>query len=179
LFELGGELRAAVDLHRANGEGHTVLQDIEELGRGLSGGASVRLEHVPAGNHIASGERFEDHAGDGTDVQGIDFLTKSPGSEVAYSLDLRTAYGRGRKARRDPGTPLRGGSASRPCCLSRGRIRPTMETEIVSFWRRSRTASQVVRIITALPAIKRLAADAEVTASVGHVIAATIEIYPS
>jgi hypothetical protein len=54
-----------------------------------------------------------------------------------------------------------------------------METEIVSFWRRSRTASQVVRIITALPAIKRLAADAEVTASVGHVIAATIEIYPS
>jgi hypothetical protein len=39
----------------------------------LSGGASMRLQHVPAGNHIARGKLFEDHAGNGTDVQGIDF----------------------------------------------------------------------------------------------------------
>jgi hypothetical protein len=32
----------------------------------------MSLQHVPAGNHIAGGERFKDHAGDGTDVQGID-----------------------------------------------------------------------------------------------------------
>lgn len=30
LFELGGELRAAVDLHGANGKRHAVLQGVEE-----------------------------------------------------------------------------------------------------------------------------------------------------
>jgi hypothetical protein len=68
LFELGGELRAAIDLDGADRKRHTVLQSVEELGGGLSGGASVRLQHIPAGNDIASGELFEDHAGDGTDV---------------------------------------------------------------------------------------------------------------
>jgi hypothetical protein len=46
LFELGGELRAAVDRQRANGKGHAVLQGIEELGRGLSRGPSVRLKNI-------------------------------------------------------------------------------------------------------------------------------------
>src|ERR1700687_3470151 len=73
LFELGGELGAAIDLHGADGKRHTMLQSVEELGGGLSSGARVRLQHVPAGNHIASGELFEDHAGKGTHVQGIDF----------------------------------------------------------------------------------------------------------
>jgi hypothetical protein len=73
LFELGGKLRAAIDLHGADGEGHAVLPGVEELRGGLSGGAGVRLQHVPAGNHIASGELFEDHTGNGTDIQGIDF----------------------------------------------------------------------------------------------------------
>src|ERR1019366_4963124 len=47
LFELGGELRAAVDLHRANGERHAELQGIEKLSRSLRRGASVRLENIP------------------------------------------------------------------------------------------------------------------------------------
>jgi len=34
-FEVGGELRAAVDLHRANGERHARLQGIEQLSRSL------------------------------------------------------------------------------------------------------------------------------------------------
>ena len=68
LFELGGELRAAIDLEGTDRKRHTVLQSVEELGGGLSGGASVRLQHIPAGNNIASGERFEDYAGEGTDV---------------------------------------------------------------------------------------------------------------
>jgi hypothetical protein len=38
---------------------------------------------------------------------------------------------------------------------------------------------QIVRIITALPTIKRLATDAKVTAGMGPVAAATIEIHPS
>jgi len=72
-FELGGKLRAAIDLDGADGKRHTMLQSVEELGGGLGGGAGVRLQHVPAGNHIAGGELFKDHAGNGTDVQGIDF----------------------------------------------------------------------------------------------------------
>jgi hypothetical protein len=47
-FELGGELRTAIDVHRADGKGRTELQGIEELGGGLGGGASVRLNRIPA-----------------------------------------------------------------------------------------------------------------------------------
>ncbi len=72
LFELGGELRAAVDLHRANGKRHAVLQGIEELSRSLRRGASVRLQNIPARDHVAGGELFEDHARDRTHVQRID-----------------------------------------------------------------------------------------------------------
>src|SRR6476469_745171 len=46
-FEVGGKLRAAIDLDGADGKRHTVLQSVEELGSGLSGGAGVRLQHVP------------------------------------------------------------------------------------------------------------------------------------
>src|SRR5229473_1810239 len=62
LFELGGELASAIDLNRANGKGHAVLQGIEELGRGLRRGSSVRLENIPTRDHIAGGELFEGHA---------------------------------------------------------------------------------------------------------------------
>ena len=61
-FELGGELRAAVDLHGADVKRHAVLQRIEELSGGQGGGAGVGWDHIPAGNHVASGELFEDHA---------------------------------------------------------------------------------------------------------------------
>ena len=73
LFELGGKLRAAIDLDGANGKGHAVLQGVEKLRGGLGGGTGMSLNHVPSGNHIARGELFEDHTGDGTDVQAIDF----------------------------------------------------------------------------------------------------------
>ncbi len=73
LFELGGKLRAAIDLDGANGKGHAVLQGVEELRGGLGGRTRMSLNYVPARNHIARGELFEDHPGNGTDVQGIDF----------------------------------------------------------------------------------------------------------
>src|SRR5713226_5471344 len=41
LFELGGELASAIDLDRANGKGHAVLQGIEELSSSRGGGAGV------------------------------------------------------------------------------------------------------------------------------------------
>ncbi|SRR6266849_6967505 len=72
LFELGSELGTAVDLHGANRKRHAVLQSVEELRGGLSGGAGVRLQHVPAGNHIAGGELFEDHAGNGAIVPDLE-----------------------------------------------------------------------------------------------------------
>jgi len=73
LLELGSKLGTAVNLQGADGKRHAELQGVEELSGGLGGGAGVRLQHVPAGNHVASGELFKDHAGNGTDVQGIDF----------------------------------------------------------------------------------------------------------
>jgi hypothetical protein len=72
LFEVGGELRAAVDLHRANGKGHAVLQGIEELSRGLRRGARVCLENIPRRDHIAGGELFEDQTWHRTHPQSID-----------------------------------------------------------------------------------------------------------
>src|SRR5207253_4189335 len=39
LFELGGELGTAVDLHRPDRKGHAELQGVEELSSGLSCGA--------------------------------------------------------------------------------------------------------------------------------------------
>ena len=62
LFELGGELRAAVDLHGADGKRHAVRQRIEELCGGQGGGAGVGWDHIPARDHVPSGELFEDHA---------------------------------------------------------------------------------------------------------------------
>ena len=52
LLELGGKLRAAIDRDGADGKRHAVLQSVEELGGGLSDGARVRLQHVPAGNAL-------------------------------------------------------------------------------------------------------------------------------
>ena len=48
LFELGGELRAAIDLDGADGKGHAVLQGVEELRGGLGGGTGDELESRPS-----------------------------------------------------------------------------------------------------------------------------------
>jgi hypothetical protein len=54
-------------------KGHAVPQGVEELRGGLSGGASVSLNHVTTGGHVAGGKLFEDHAGYRTHVQCVDF----------------------------------------------------------------------------------------------------------
>jgi transposase len=61
VFEGGGELTAAVDLHRADREGHALLQGLEKAGGRR--GPRVRLQDVPAREHIAGGELLEHHAG--------------------------------------------------------------------------------------------------------------------
>jgi hypothetical protein len=72
LLELSGELRSAFDLQSADGKGHAVQQSIEKLGGGEGGGPSVGLDDVPARDPIAGGELLEDHAGQATQLQGID-----------------------------------------------------------------------------------------------------------
>src|SRR5260370_42119869 len=52
LFKLGGKLAAAINLYRANGKGHAVLQGIEERSGGRSRGAAVGVHSVPARAHI-------------------------------------------------------------------------------------------------------------------------------
>jgi len=45
-----------------------VLQGSEELGGGLGGSARVRLDHIPARDHVAGGELLEGHARHGAHV---------------------------------------------------------------------------------------------------------------
>ena len=131
---------AAIALQRANGKGHATQQGIEERGGGEGGSAEVGLNHVPARDHIADGERFENYAGQGR-TSRVSTYTRSPGCETAYCLGLRMAKGRERRARRLPGAPLRGASISRPCRLHWLTMRPTMEVETHSVCWPSRTAS--------------------------------------
>jgi len=65
----------------------------------------VGLNHVPARDHIADGERFENYAGQGR-TSRVSTYTRSPGCETAYCLGLRMAKGRERRARRLPALPL-------------------------------------------------------------------------
>ena len=83
-----------------------MLQGVEELGGGLSGGAGVSLNHVPAGDDVAGGELFKDHAGHGTYVQGIDF---DQVAGLGHSVLLGFAHGvgpgpQGAARSRNPGT---------------------------------------------------------------------------
>lgn len=148
LLELGGELTAAVDLHSANGKRHAMLQGVEELSCVLSGGTGVILDDVPARYDVAGGELFEDDAGDGANVDGID-LNRVAGDGDRILLGFAHRIGRGRRARRDPATPVRGGSTSRPCRFKEVRMRPSLDVEMAKVKRPSRLPA-VVRTMTAL-----------------------------
>ena len=139
LFELGGELRAAIDLHSANGKRHAVQQSFQELSGVLSGGSAVGLDHVPARDHIAGGELFEDHAGHRAHLQGIDL---DEVTRLGNRILLGFAHGVGTDAQ-CPARSRNGGSGfpqARPRCFSRVRMRPTMEVEMPSPPCRSSTA---------------------------------------
>ena len=140
LFELGGELGAAIDLHGADGKGHAVLQSIEELGSGLGGGASVRLNHIPAGDHVAGGELFEDHAGYRTHVQGID-LDQIAGLGDRVLLGFAHGIGTGPQSAARSRNPAAGRFHQPALRFSWVRMRPTMEVETGRCWRRRSTAS--------------------------------------
>jgi len=82
LLEFGHELAAAVDLDGADGKRHPFLQHIQGLGRGVSGGAFVKIEHVPTADDVVGGEVFEDFSRQWMDLHGVQL------DEVAWELDL-------------------------------------------------------------------------------------------
>src|SRR3989304_2750040 len=59
VLEPGHELGAAVDLDGLNGEGHAGEDRIQEAGRGVSRGAAMCLQDLPASEHVAGGEVLE------------------------------------------------------------------------------------------------------------------------
>src|SRR5260370_14107348 len=85
--------------------------------------------------HIAGGELFEGLARHRTHVQSVD-LDQVAGLKHRVLLGFAHGVGTGRSARRDPGTPVRGRSTSRPCRLGRVRMRPTLGTETGNSCRR-------------------------------------------
>src|SRR5712692_5907953 len=141
LLELSRELAAAIDLQGADREGHAVLQSIEELGGALGGSAGVSLDHIPAGKHVAGGELFEDHAGQGTHVERID-LHQIAGARdcvlLGFAHGIRT---RTQGAARTGHARARGGSSSRPWRFIWGGMSPTIEVETWRCSRASRTTS--------------------------------------
>src|SRR3990172_12275785 len=64
VFELGHELGAAVDLDRSDREGHALEDRIQEAGRGVSRGAAMCLQDLPASEDVAGGEVLETKAGE-------------------------------------------------------------------------------------------------------------------
>src|SRR3990172_2614318 len=63
-LELGHELGAAVDLDRSDREGHALADRIQEAGRGVSRGAAMSLQDLPASEDVAGGEVLEMEAGE-------------------------------------------------------------------------------------------------------------------
>src|SRR3990172_312547 len=71
VLELGHELGAAVDLDRSDREGHALEDRIQEAGRGVSRGAAMCLQDLPAGEDVAGGEVLEREPGEEGDVSGV------------------------------------------------------------------------------------------------------------
>jgi hypothetical protein len=71
VFEGGVELRAAIHLKCFDGERHPPKQSVEEAGGSGGGGSGVRLDHIPAADHVSGSEVFEHDARQGTEVEGI------------------------------------------------------------------------------------------------------------
>jgi len=96
----------------------------------LSDGASVRLQHLPAGIHIAGSELFEDHAGNGTNVGGIDFDQVAGLASRMFPGLAQSGRTRPEGASRFPELRCVAVPQAR---TSRVRMCPTIETETANF----------------------------------------------
>src|SRR3990170_8782285 len=71
VLEVGPKLGAAVDLDRLDREGHALEDRIQEAGRGVSRGAAMCLQDLPASEDVAGGEVLEGEPGEEGDVRGV------------------------------------------------------------------------------------------------------------
>ena len=76
-----------------------MLQGIEELRSGRGGGAGVGLNDIPARDHIASGELFENYARQKTHVHGVDL---NQVARLAHRVLLGFAHRVGTGTQRPP-----------------------------------------------------------------------------
>ncbi len=72
LFEIGGELAAAIDLQSAHRERHALQQVVEELRGGERGGTREHRDDVPAANRVAGAEVMPEHPAGWAHLFGID-----------------------------------------------------------------------------------------------------------
>jgi hypothetical protein len=110
-LEPGHELTAAVDLDTPHGEGHALLQSVEDPDGKVGGGPAVKLEHIPAGYEVAGGELLQHGVRDGTHIEGVEL------DEVARPLHrvvLRFADGIGPPPGAFPGADSAGRLAEDP-----------------------------------------------------------------
>jgi len=116
VFKGGGEFATAIDLQDAEREGHALLQGVEKAGSRRGGGPAVGIDHVPARDHLASGELLEHHARHRAHLQGVDLdqiagLLDAPAGGLADGIKPRPGTG----ARRT--IPIRSRLQQRPAPL--------------------------------------------------------------
>ena len=92
-------------------------------GDGHGSGSGLGLNQVPARDHVAGGELFRDHAGQRGAPRGYRLARRRRAGRPRTAWVCGWHTGRGRRARRLPGTPLRGGSISGPCRFNCVRMR--------------------------------------------------------
>ena len=71
VLKLGHELRTAIDLYRFHWKGHSLHDRIQEAGRGVSRGAAMCLQYLPASEDIAGCEVLEAKACEEHDVRCV------------------------------------------------------------------------------------------------------------
>lgn len=89
VLELGHELRTAVDLDGADRERHACDDRIQEAGRGVSRGAAMSPQDLPAGVDVAGGEVFEGEPGEERDMDSVDL---DDGARAVHEIRFGLAH---------------------------------------------------------------------------------------
>ena len=71
-FKRREEFGPAVPLDGADGKGHARLHGVQKLRGQRGGGPPIRLQDIPARDHIAGGKLFEDDPRQGADIEGVE-----------------------------------------------------------------------------------------------------------
>ncbi len=138
-FEEGGELAAPVHLDGSQGKRQTALQGVQEQSGRRRSGTMMDLDHIPARDHVTSGELFQDHVGRRPQVHRIE-LHQIARRLHRVILGFTQRPGASRRAS-SPFHPKDPRSAQRSALGRDVRIRPTIETDTGQLSRRNSTAN--------------------------------------